>query len=43
VTGLPTGHAAPHLPWPMGVRGALDGAHARLEVLDSCIDVNSGT
>jgi muramoyltetrapeptide carboxypeptidase len=43
VTGLPTGHAAPNLPWPVGVRGVLDGAHARLAVLDSCIDSNPGT
>lgn len=37
VTGLPTGHAAPNLPWPVGVRGAIDGTTACIEVLEPAV------
>lgn len=32
VTGLPTGHAAPNLPWPVGARAVIDGGEARIAV-----------
>lgn len=32
VTGLPTGHASPNLPWPVGARAVIDGGEARIEV-----------
>ncbi len=35
VTGLPFGHGAPNLPWPLGVRARLDGGRAELHVLES--------
>ncbi len=35
VTGLPFGHGAPNLPWPLGARARLDGARAELHVLES--------
>jgi muramoyltetrapeptide carboxypeptidase len=38
VTGLPTGHAVPNLPWPMGVLGAIDGARAQIEVLEPTVE-----
>jgi muramoyltetrapeptide carboxypeptidase len=38
VTGLPTGHAAPNLPWPMGVRGVIDAERARIEVQDAVVE-----
>ena len=41
VTGLPTGHAAPNLPWPVGALGAIDGALARIEVLEPVIGEES--
>jgi muramoyltetrapeptide carboxypeptidase len=34
VAGLPFGHGAPNLPWPMGARARLDGARAELHVLE---------
>lgn len=34
VAGLPFGHGAPNLPWPMGVRARVDGARAELHVLE---------
>jgi len=34
VGGLPFGHGAPNLPWPMGARARLDGARAELHVLE---------
>lgn len=37
VTGLPTGHDAPNLPWPVGVRAAIDGAQACIEVLEPAV------
>lgn len=38
VTGLPTGHAAPNLPWPFGVRGSIDADRARIEVQDAVVE-----
>ena len=35
VAGLPFGHGAPNLAWPMGVRARLDGAGAELHILES--------
>lgn len=35
VAGLPFGHGAPNLPWPLGARARLDGARAELHVLES--------
>jgi len=35
VAGLPFGHGAPNLAWPMGVRARLDGAGAALHILES--------
>jgi muramoyltetrapeptide carboxypeptidase LdcA involved in peptidoglycan recycling len=34
VAGLPFGHGAPNLPWPMGARARVDGARAELHVLE---------
>jgi muramoyltetrapeptide carboxypeptidase len=34
VAGLPFGHGAPNLPWPLGARARLDGARAELHVLE---------
>ncbi len=34
VSGLPFGHGAPNLVWPMGVRARLDGACATLHILE---------
>lgn len=34
VAGLPFGHGAPNLPWPMGARARLDGARAELQFLE---------
>lgn len=34
VAGLPFGHGAPNLPWPIGARARVDGARAELHVLD---------
>jgi muramoyltetrapeptide carboxypeptidase len=34
VSGLPFGHGAPNLAWPMGVRARLDGARATLHILE---------
>ena len=38
VTGLPTGHAAPNLPWPVGAPGVIDGRAARIEVRAPVVD-----
>jgi len=38
VTGLPTGHAAPNLPWPVGVRATIDGVAARIEWAEPVVD-----
>ena len=35
VAGLPFGHGAPNLAWPLGVRARLDGERAELHVLES--------
>lgn len=35
VFGLPFGHGRPNLPWPVGVRGALDGERGELAVLEA--------
>ena len=35
VLGLPFGHGRPNLPWPVGVRAALDGERAELTVLEA--------
>jgi len=34
VSGLPFGHGAPNLPWPLGARARVDGARAELHVLE---------
>ncbi len=34
VSGLPFGHGAPNLVWPMGVRARLDGVRATLQILE---------
>lgn len=34
VVGLPFGHAPPNLAWPVGVRGAIDGEHGELHILE---------
>jgi len=34
VSGLPFGHGAPNLAWPMGVRARLDGTRATLHILE---------
>ncbi len=38
VSGLPTGHAAPNLPWPVGANAVIDGAAARIEVREPVLD-----
>lgn len=38
VTGLPTGHSAPNLPWPFGSRASIDGDCARIEVLEAVVE-----
>ncbi len=38
VTGLPTGHAAPNLPWAFGARAAIDGARARIELIEAVVE-----
>lgn len=35
VEGLPFGHDSPNLPWPLGVRAALDGERGELHILES--------
>jgi muramoyltetrapeptide carboxypeptidase len=40
VAGLPFGHGAPNLCWPMGVRARLDGARATLHILERGVDVS---
>ncbi|MEB2344037.1 MAG: LD-carboxypeptidase [Deltaproteobacteria bacterium] len=34
VAGLPFGHGAPNLPWPVGARARLDGTRAELQFLE---------
>src|SRR5690606_22642406 len=34
VAGLPFGHGAPNLPWPVGVRARLDARRAELHILE---------
>jgi muramoyltetrapeptide carboxypeptidase len=38
VTGLRFGHVSPNLPWPVGVRGRLDGGKGELAVLEPATD-----
>jgi muramoyltetrapeptide carboxypeptidase len=38
VFGLPFGHDRPNLPWPVGVRGAIDGERGELRVLESGVE-----
>jgi muramoyltetrapeptide carboxypeptidase len=38
VTGLRFGHVSPNLPWPVGVRGQLDGGKGELAVLEPGVD-----
>jgi muramoyltetrapeptide carboxypeptidase len=38
VTGLRFGHVSPNLPWPVGIRGRLDGGKGELAVLESGVD-----
>ena len=38
VSGLPFGHGAPNLVWPLGVRARLDGARATLHILERGVD-----
>jgi muramoyltetrapeptide carboxypeptidase len=38
VLGLPFGHDRPNLPWPVGVRGAIDGERGELRVLESGVE-----
>lgn len=35
VLGLPFGHGRPNLPWPVGVRGAIDGERGEIVVLEA--------
>jgi muramoyltetrapeptide carboxypeptidase len=38
VTGLRFGHVSPNLPWPLGIRGRLDGGKGELAVLEPAVD-----
>lgn len=38
VAGLPFGHGAPNLPWPVGVRARLDARRAELHILERGVD-----
>jgi muramoyltetrapeptide carboxypeptidase len=38
VVGLRFGHVSPNLPWPVGVRGRLDGAKGELAVREAGVD-----
>jgi muramoyltetrapeptide carboxypeptidase len=38
VVGLPFGHGRPNLPWPVGVRGAIDGDRGELVVLEPGVE-----
>jgi muramoyltetrapeptide carboxypeptidase len=38
VTGLRFGHVSPNLPWPVGIRGRLDGGKGELAVLEPAVD-----
>ena len=38
VKGLPFGHAAPNLPWPVGARAELVGEPAELRILERCVE-----
>ncbi|MDX1650738.1 MAG: LD-carboxypeptidase [Myxococcota bacterium] len=37
VTGLPSGHGTPNLPWPMGGRAVLDGERGELVPLEAAV------
>jgi muramoyltetrapeptide carboxypeptidase len=38
VTGLRFGHVSPNLPWPVGIRGRLDGGKGELAVLEPGVE-----
>jgi muramoyltetrapeptide carboxypeptidase len=38
VLGLPFGHGHPNLPWPVGVRGVLDGESGALHILEAGVN-----
>lgn len=38
VLGLPFGHGRPNLPWPVGVRGAIDGERGEIVVLEAGVE-----
>lgn len=38
VTGLRFGHVSPNLPWPVGIRGRLDGGKGELAVQEPAVD-----
>jgi muramoyltetrapeptide carboxypeptidase len=38
VTGLRFGHVSPNLPWPVGIRGRLDGGKGELAVLEPAVE-----
>jgi muramoyltetrapeptide carboxypeptidase len=38
VFGLPFGHARPNLPWPVGVRGAIDGERGEVVALEPGVE-----
>jgi muramoyltetrapeptide carboxypeptidase len=38
VFGLPFGHARPNLPWPVGVRGAIDAERGEVVVLEAGVE-----
>jgi muramoyltetrapeptide carboxypeptidase len=38
VLGLPFGHGRPNLPWPVGVRGAIDGERGEVAVLEEGVE-----
>jgi muramoyltetrapeptide carboxypeptidase len=38
VLGLPFGHGRPNLPWPVGVRGAIDGERGEVVVLEAGVE-----
>jgi muramoyltetrapeptide carboxypeptidase len=41
VAGLPFGHGAPNLPWPVGARARLDGARGELHILERGVATGS--
>jgi muramoyltetrapeptide carboxypeptidase len=38
VLGLPFGHGRPNLPWPVGVRGAIDGERGEVVALEPGVE-----